>query len=74
MATLDLPTEKILAHSDGFVGHIVLNNPERHNAVSLEMWDAVEIALSAFATDDAVRVVMSALAAEACAESPTVAE
>ena len=58
MATLDLPTEKILAHSDGFVGHIVFNNPERHNAVSLEMWDAVEIALSAFATDDAVRVVI----------------
>lgn len=58
MSTLTLPTDKMLAHVDGATGHIVFNNPERHNAVSLEMWDAAEIALSAFAEDDDVRVVV----------------
>lgn len=57
-STLELPTEKILAHVDGATAHIVFNNPERHNAVSLEMWDAVEQALSAFAADDTARVVI----------------
>ena len=55
---LDLPTDKILAHVEGATGYIVFNNPERHNAVSLEMWDAVELALSAFKDDDGVRVVV----------------
>ncbi|NNG04666.1 MAG: enoyl-CoA hydratase [Inquilinus sp.] len=56
--SLTLPTGKILAHRDGFAGHVVFNNPERHNAVSLEMWDAAEQALSTFASDDRVRVVI----------------
>ena len=55
---LPLPTDKILAHTAGAVGHIIFNNPERHNAVSLEMWDAVEIAISEFKIQDEVRVVV----------------
>ncbi|MEK9678673.1 MAG: enoyl-CoA hydratase [Rhodospirillaceae bacterium] len=55
---LTLPTEKIIAIADGALGHVIFNNPERHNAVSLEMWDAVEIALTAFAEDDQIRVVI----------------
>jgi len=55
---LSLPTDKILAHVEGAAGHVIFNNPERYNAVSLEMWDAVEIALSEFAKDDQVRVVI----------------
>ena len=55
---LTLPTDKIIAKADGALGHVIFNNPERHNAVSLEMWDAVEIALSAFAEDDQIRVVI----------------
>ena len=58
MTNLELPTDKILAHVDGATGHIIFNNAERHNAVSLEMWDAVEVALTAFDKDDAVRVVV----------------
>ena len=57
-AALALPTDKILAHVSGSTGHIIFNNPERHNAVSLEMWDAVEIALSTFQEDDTIRVVV----------------
>ena len=56
--TPKLPTDKIQARIEAGVGHIVFNNPERHNAVSLEMWDAVEIALSAFADDETIRVVV----------------
>lgn len=55
---LTLPTDKIQARVDGAAGHVIFNNPERYNAVSLEMWDAVEIALSAFADDNGVRVVV----------------
>ncbi len=57
-AELTLPTDKIQARVDGSAGHIVFNNPERYNAVSLEMWDAVDIALNAFRDDDQVRVVI----------------
>lgn len=53
-----LPTDKILARVEGAVGHVIFNNPERHNAVSLEMWDAVEQALSAFADNETVRVAV----------------
>jgi len=55
---LKLPTDKMLAKIDGATGHIIFNNPERYNAVSLEMWDAVDVALNAFAEDDEIRVVV----------------
>jgi len=55
---LTLPTDKILARVEGATGHIIFNNPERYNAVSLEMWDAVDLALTAFSEDDQVRVVV----------------
>ncbi len=55
---LALPTQKVLGRVFGAAGHVIFNNPKRHNAVSLEMWDAVEQALSAFAEDEAVRVVI----------------
>ena len=35
-------TDKIQARKEGRVGFIVFNNPERHNAVSLDMWEAAE--------------------------------
>ena len=55
---LSLPTGKIRAYREGAIGHLVFDNPERHNAVSLAMWDAVEIALQAFAGDAELRVVV----------------
>jgi enoyl-CoA hydratase len=51
-------TGKVIASADGAVGTIVFDNPERRNAVSLEMWRAVEAALAGFAVDPAVRVVV----------------
>ena len=55
---IKLATDKVLAHVTNRVGHIIFNNPERHNAVSLDMWDAVEEALLAFSTDENIRVVV----------------
>ncbi len=55
---LELPTEQIKGVIKGAAGHIIFNNPERHNAVSLEMWDAVEVALDAFMVNDDVRIVI----------------
>jgi enoyl-CoA hydratase/carnithine racemase len=51
-------TEKMLSRKEGGVGYLIFNNPERHNAVSLEMWDAASGILADFADDNAIRVVV----------------
>ena len=51
-------SDKILSRVDGATGHVVFNNPDRRNAVSLEMWQAVEETIDAYAADPAVRVVV----------------
>src|SRR6266849_656215 len=56
---LDQPiTSKMLFEEDGAVGRIIFNNPARHNAVSLEMWQAVAQIMEDFEEDDAVRVIV----------------
>lgn len=52
------PTSRVIARIDGAVGHIVFNNPARHNAVSLDMWEAVPVILDQFAADPALRAVV----------------
>jgi enoyl-CoA hydratase/carnithine racemase len=51
-------TDKMLARKEGGVGILTFNNPERHNAVSLEMWEATKSILDGFAADDDIRVVV----------------
>jgi enoyl-CoA hydratase len=51
-------TDKIISRREGGIGHLVFNNPEKRNAVSLDMWQAVDEALEAFANDEEVRVVV----------------
>ena len=51
-------TDKIVSTQEDGVAHILFNNPERRNAVSLEMWQAVGRALDGFAADERVRVVV----------------
>jgi len=51
-------TDKMLARREGRVGYIVFNNPARHNAVSLEMWEAMADILSDYAGDENIRVVV----------------
>jgi enoyl-CoA hydratase len=51
-------TEKMLRRKDGRVGYVIFNNPERHNAVSLDMWAGTSRILEDYARDDEVRVVV----------------
>src|ERR1700716_3709290 len=51
-------SDKMLSRRDGQVGYVIFNNPERHNAVSLEMWTATSEILEDFAKDPNVDVVV----------------
>ncbi|MFZ3323942.1 MAG: enoyl-CoA hydratase [Usitatibacter sp.] len=52
------PTERVKTWTDGPVLHIRFNNPAKHNALSVEMWEAVPALLARAAKDDEVRVVV----------------
>ena len=51
-------TDRMLSRKEGGVGTVIFNNPERHNAVSLEMWEATRRILDEFAADADIRVVV----------------
>ena len=51
-------TDKLVAKKDGGIGWIIFNNPARHNAVSLEMWQSLPLVLTAYAQDPEVRVII----------------
>ena len=48
----------MIAEKDGAIGRLIFNNPARHNAVSLEMWQAVAQIIDDFERDDAIRVIV----------------
>ena len=48
-------TDKMLSRKEGGVGYLTFNNPERHNAVSLEMWEAASGILEEFKNDRDIR-------------------
>jgi enoyl-CoA hydratase len=51
-------TDKMIARKEGRTGFMIFNNPERHNAVSLDMWERAGEILAEFAKDDEVRVLV----------------
>ena len=53
-----MSSEKMLARKEGAVAHMIFNNPERHNAVSMEMWEAAESILTDFNNDADIRVIV----------------
>jgi enoyl-CoA hydratase/carnithine racemase len=53
-----MASEKMISRVEGGVGWMVFNNPERHNAISLEMWEAALEIMAGFAADPAVRVMV----------------
>ena len=55
---IELRTDKLRTHVEGSVGFVTFNHPERHNAVSLEMWRALGDVMAIFSDDDNVRVVV----------------
>lgn len=57
--TLRLKTERMQARLDGNgIGWIVFNHPQRHNALSLEMWQGLADILAHFAEHPDVRVAI----------------
>ena len=50
--------EKMLSRVEEGVGYITFNNPEKHNAVSIEMWDALEKILDEFRSSKDIRVIV----------------
>lgn len=51
-------TNKMIAAKDGAIGWITFNNPERRNAVSMAMWEALAEIVRDFEQDDAIRVIV----------------
>ena len=55
---MKLNTKKMLARVEDGIGWVTFNNPERLNAISLEMWEALGVILESFQKDDRVRVLV----------------
>lgn len=56
---LELTTAKIIGRiDDDGIGWLIFNQPERHNALSLEMWQGIGDVLEAYAADPGVRVAV----------------
>jgi enoyl-CoA hydratase/carnithine racemase len=51
-------TDKMIADKDGAIGWITFNNPERRNAVSMAMWEALADIVDDYAKDPAIRVIV----------------
>src|SRR6185312_14747946 len=52
------PTERVKAWREDAALHIRFNNPAKHNALSVDMWEAVPPLLARAEDDDAVRLVV----------------
>jgi enoyl-CoA hydratase/carnithine racemase len=51
-------TDKIIVNKSNGIGWIILNQPEKKNAISFEMWEAIPRITEQFCDDDDVRVVI----------------
>ena len=58
MTSLELAGGKILAQTDGPIGILTFNQPEKRNAISVEMWDGVLEALTGWENNAAIRAVV----------------
>ncbi len=50
--------DKLIGRKDGAVGYVIFNNPDRHNAVSLDMWQAMSTVMDEFLGDEDIRVLV----------------
>ena len=61
---MDIGTTKMIARKEEGIGWMIFNQPEKHNAVSYDMWLAVPKIIAAFEEDPEVRVIVLAGAGE----------
>ena len=64
MTALPSTSERIIARKEGAIGWLVFNNPAKHNAISMDMAEAVPAVMRAFEDDAEVRVIVVAGAGE----------
>lgn len=55
---MKLLTDKMIATKDGAIGWITFNNPARHNAVSMSMWEGLFEIVQDYAQDPDIRVIV----------------
>ena len=51
-------TDLIIADKRNGVGYLGFNRPEKHNAISYEMWQGIAKVMADFEADDTVRAVV----------------
>jgi enoyl-CoA hydratase/carnithine racemase len=61
---METGTPRLIARKEAAVGFMIFNHPERHNALSLDVWEAIPNVLAEFERDPDVRVVVFAGAGE----------
>src|SRR3954469_13385031 len=64
MITLETKSTRIAARKDGAIGWMIFDNPAKHNAISMDMAEAVPEVMQAFESDAEVRVIVIAGAGE----------
>jgi enoyl-CoA hydratase/carnithine racemase len=55
---VDIGTTKLIARKENGIGWLIFNQPEKHNAMSYEMWVGTPKVLNAFEADPEVRVIV----------------
>jgi enoyl-CoA hydratase/carnithine racemase len=55
---LETGTPRVIARKEGAIGELIFNHPERRNALTLDMWQAIPRMVASFAADAEVRVVV----------------
>ncbi len=53
-----MSSDKVISKRQDGIGWLILNNPERHNAISLEMWESALEIMADFCADPSVRVMV----------------
>ena len=55
---METGTPRLIGEKDGAIGWMIFNQPERRNAISLDMWRAIPAVLEAFEADPDIRVIV----------------
>lgn len=58
MRLLASPCPRLIASVEGPVGRLMINNPERRNAIDIAMWRAIPALMQALAAEPDVRVIV----------------
>jgi len=51
-------TDKLIIKKEGPIGHMIFNNPEKLNAISLDMWEGMSTGVAELEADPEVKVIV----------------